>query len=119
MTSAPPRIPTLIDTLAEAWLDSMLELTPELHIHLGRPGHESDYSDRSPDGAAAAVEAAKAMLALVRRAAPVDAVDSVTQAELIRTLSLDVEKYEAGFWQRDLNVIASPGQDLRDIFDLM
>ena len=27
--------------------------------------------------------------------------------------------HDAGFWQRDLNVIASPGQDLRDVFDLM
>ena len=119
MADTTPRTPTPIDTLAEEWLDTMLELEPELHIHLGRPGRESDYADRSPDGAAAAVEAAKAMLARVRTATPLDEVDTVTQAELIRTLSLDVEKHEAGFWQRDLNVIASPGQDLRDIFDLM
>ncbi len=119
MADSTPRTPTQIDTLAEEWLDTLLDLEPELHIHLGRPGRESDYADRSPDGAAAAVEAAKAMLARVRTAVPADEVDAVTQAELIRTLSLDVEKYDAGFWQRDLNVIASPGQDLRDIFDLM
>src|SRR5215212_1308688 len=119
MADSTPRIPTLIDTLAEEWLDTMLDLTPELHIHLGRPGRESDYSDRSPDGAAAAADAAKEMLARVRAAVPVDAVDSVTQAELIRTLGLAVEMHDAGFWQRELNVIASPGQDLRDIFDLM
>lgn len=119
MADSTPRIPTPIDTLAEQWLDTMLELVPELHIHLGRPGREAEYADRSPEGAAAAADAAKAMLARVRTAAPVDSVDSITQAELIRTLSLEVEKYDAGFWQRDLNVIASPGQDLRDIFDLM
>ncbi len=119
MADSTPRTPTPIDTLAEEWLDVMLDLEPELHIHLGRPGRESDYADRSPDGAAAAVEAARAMLARVRTAVPVDEVDGVTQAELIRTLTLDVERHEAGFWQRDLNVIASPGQDLRDIFDLM
>jgi uncharacterized protein (DUF885 family) len=119
MADSTTRTPTAIDTLAEEWLDTMLELEPELHIHLGRPGRESDYADRSPDGAAAAVEAAKAMLARVRTAVPVDEVDTVTQTELVRTLSLDVEKHEAGFWQRELNVIASPGQDLRDIFDLM
>jgi uncharacterized protein (DUF885 family) len=116
---AEPRVPTLIDALAEEWLDRMLELTPELHIHLGRPGRESDYADRSPDGAAAAADAARAMLVRVRETDPSDTVDSVTKAELVRTLNLDVEQYEAGFWQRDLNVIASPGQDLRDIFDLM
>ncbi len=113
------RTPTALDQLAEEWLDTMAELTPELHIHLGRPGREADYSDRSPDGHAASADAARTMLARVRDAQTVDAVDSITQAELIRTLELDLEKHEAGFWQRDLNVIASAGQDLRDIFDLM
>jgi uncharacterized protein (DUF885 family) len=119
MADANPRTPTPLDALADEWLDTMLELAPELHVHLGRPGRESDYADRSPGGAAAAADAARAMLARVRTAEPVDAVDEVTRAELIRTLGLDIEMHDAGFWQHDLNVIASPGQDLRDIFDLM
>ncbi|MEO6472207.1 MAG: DUF885 domain-containing protein [Aeromicrobium sp.] len=113
------RTPTPIDTLAEEWLDTMLELTPELHVHLGRPGREADYADRSPDGANSAASAAKSMLARIRTAEPVDEIDRVTRLDLIRVLELDVEQHDAGFWQRDLNVIASPGQDLRDIFDLM
>ena len=116
---ADARIPTPIDDLAEQWLDTMLELTPELHVHLGRPGRESDYTDRSPDGVAAQADAARSMLARVRAAHPEDQTDVVTQAELVRTLELELEQIEAGFWQRDLNVIASPGQDLRDVFDLM
>ncbi|KAA1379962.1 DUF885 domain-containing protein [Aeromicrobium fastidiosum] len=116
---ADARIPTPIDDLAEQWLDTMLELTPELHVHLGRPGRESDYTDRSPDGVAAQADAARSMLARVRAARPEDQTDVVTQAELVRTLELELEQIEAGFWQRDLNVIASPGQDLRDVFDLM
>ena len=119
MTAETSRTPSSIDVLAEDWLDTMLELEPELHIALGRPGRESDYADRSPDGAAATAAASRDMLARVRSAEPVDAIDTVTQLELIRTLELDVEQHEAGFWQRDLNVIASAGQDLRDIFDLM
>ena len=116
---ADPRVPTPIDDLAEAWLDTMLDLAPELHIHLGRPGRESDYTDRSPDGVAAQADAARSMLASVRATQPEDTTDTITRAELIRTLELEIEQVEAGFWQRDLNVIASPGQDLRDIFDLM
>ncbi|MEJ7634638.1 DUF885 domain-containing protein [Aeromicrobium sp.] len=119
MAAQTPRTPTDLDTLAEEWLDIMLDLEPELRIHLGREGRESDYADRSPDGVAAAADATRAMLARVRATDPVDAVDAITQAELIRTLGLDIERVEAGFWQRDLNVIASPGQDLRDVFDLM
>lgn len=119
MISETSRTPTPIDALAEEWLDTMLDLVPELHVHLGRPGRESDYADRSPDGAGNAAVAAKAMLVRVRTAEPVDSIDNVTQLDLIRTLELDVEQHAAGFWQRELNVIASPGQDLRDIFDLM
>lgn len=116
---SPERIPTPVDDLAEQWLDTMLDLSPELHIHLGRPGRESDYTDRSPDGVAAQADAARAMLGRVRVAETQDQTDVITQAELIRTLELEIEQVEAGFWQRDLNVIASPGQDLRDVFDLM
>ncbi|MCW2830709.1 MAG: hypothetical protein JWP31_1401 [Aeromicrobium sp.] len=114
-----PRVPTPMDDLAEQWLDTMLDLTPELHVHLGRPGREADYADLSPDGVAARVEATRAMLTQVQETEVVDDTDVITQAELIRTLGLDVEQVEAGFWQRDLNVIASPAQDVRDIFDLM
>lgn len=113
------RIATPMDDLAETWLDTLLDQQPELHVHLGRPGRESDYADRSPDGVGAYADAARGMLARVRRTEVHDDVDSITQAELIRTLELDIEKIEAGFWQRDLNVIASPPQELRDIFDLM
>ncbi|MET0931901.1 MAG: DUF885 domain-containing protein [Aeromicrobium sp.] len=113
------RIPTEMDELAEAWLDTMLELSPELHIHLGRPGREADYTDHSPDGVAAQADAARSMLARAGETAVEDEVDEITRAELIRTLELELEQVDAGFWQRDLNVIASPGQDLRDIFDLM
>jgi uncharacterized protein (DUF885 family) len=113
------RIPTPVDDLAEAWLDTMLELTPELHVHLGRPGRESDYSDLSPDGVAARADAARSILERVRAAVPEDTTDAVTQAELVRTLELELEQIEAGFWQRDLNVIASPVQNVREIFDVM
>lgn len=116
---AEPRTWTPMDDLAEQWLETMLDLTPELHVQLGRPGRESDYSDRSPDGIAALADAARGALARARTVEPEDETDRITQAELIRTLELEVEQVEAGFWQRDLNVIASPAQDLRDIFDLM
>ncbi|MCW2768741.1 MAG: hypothetical protein JWR27_174 [Aeromicrobium sp.] len=116
---ADARVPTRIDDLAEQWLDTLLQLQPELHVHLGRPGREADYADRSPDGVADFAEAARVTLAAVRAATPEDTTDSITREEMIRTLELEIEQVEAGFWQRDLNVIASPAQDFRDVFDLM
>jgi uncharacterized protein (DUF885 family) len=119
MADITPRTPSALDTLADEWLDTEIELHPEGRVMLGRPGSQSDYGDYSPDGAAADADAARSMLTRVRAAEPVDEVDRITQAELIRTLGLEVEQHDAGFWQRQLNVIASPSQGIRDIFDSM
>ncbi|WP_314148904.1 DUF885 domain-containing protein [uncultured Leifsonia sp.] len=119
MTNAEKREPTPIDTIAEEWVDTQLELYPEYHVWLGRPGREGEYADHSPAGAEAAVAKVKETLAKVQAAEPVDEIDRVTKMDLARDLQLTVEKHEAGFNQRDLNVIASPAQELRDIFDLV
>ncbi len=118
-TTATKRTPTPIDTIAEEWVDTQLELVPEYHVYLGRPGREGEYADYSPAGADRAAEASKRALAAIRTAAPVDEIDRVTKMDLARELELDIEKHEAGFGQRDLNVIASPAQGLREIFDLV
>ncbi|HEV7567730.1 MAG TPA: DUF885 domain-containing protein [Microbacteriaceae bacterium] len=119
MTNAEQRTPTPIDAIAEAWVDTELELFPEYHVYLGRPGREGEYADYSPAGAERAVEEAGRALAKIRAAEPVDEIDRVTRMDLTRELELSLEKHAAGFDQRDLNVIASPAQGLRDVFDLV
>lgn len=119
MTNAEKREPTPIDTIAEAWVDTQLELYPEFHVWLGRPGREGEYADYSPAGAEHAIGKVKEALAAIQAAEPVDEIDRITKLDLTRDLQLTVEKHEAGFAQRDLNVIASPAQELRDVFDLV
>jgi uncharacterized protein (DUF885 family) len=114
-----PRDTTPIDAIAEDWVNTELDLYPELRVYLGRPGHEGEYADYSPAGAENAVEQTRSALARVRAATPLDAVDEVTKMDLERDLALTIDKHEAGFGQRDLNVIASPAQSLREIFDLV
>lgn len=113
------RHPTEIDAIAEAWVDTQLDLFPEYRVYLGRSGREGEYADYSPVGAETAIAEVKKTLAQITAAAPVDEVDEVTKMDLARELQLEVDKHEAGFAQRDLNVIASPPQDLRAIFDLV
>ena len=113
------RTPTAIDAIAEAWVDTQLDLSPEYRVHLGRAGREGEYGDYSPAGNEHAVAEVKKALALIASAAPVDDIDNITQLDLTRELQLQVDKYDAGFAERDLNVIASAPQSLRDIFDLM
>ncbi len=113
------RRPTPIDAIAEEWVDTELDLFPEYRVYLGRPGREGEYADYSPAGNDRAAAEARKTLERIRAATPVDAVDRVTRMDLIRELELTIDKHDAGFDQRDLNVIASPAQGLREIFDLM
>ena len=113
------RTPTAIDAIAEDYLDEYLELVPQERVYLGRAGREGEYADYSPAGAEALVSFTKRALARIEASTPVDEVDRVTKLDLARDLRLSIAKHEAGFDQRDLNVIASPAQDLREIFDLM
>ena len=113
------RTPSEIDAIAEAWVDTELDLFPEFRVYLGRPGREGEYADYSPAGAEQALAETKKTLAAITAATPVDDVDEVTKMDLARELQLHIDKHEAGFRERDLNVIASPPQDLRMIFDLV
>jgi uncharacterized protein (DUF885 family) len=113
------RRPTAIDAIAEAWVDTELDLHPENRVYLGRPGREGEYGDYSPAGAERTIAESKRVLAEIEAAETLDDVDVVTKMDLSRELHLAIEKHEAGFDQRDLNVIASPAQELREIFDLM
>jgi uncharacterized protein (DUF885 family) len=110
---------TPIDAIAETWVDTELDLFPEYRVHLGRAGREGEYADYSPEGAERVISEVRKTLASIQAATPVDAVDEITKMDLSRELQLQIDKHDAGFDQRDLNVIASAPQSLRDIFDLM
>ena len=113
------RTPTALDAIAEQWVTTLAELDPSVAIWIGIPGRYEEFADHSPEGIAAQVDAARAVIAQVQATDPVDEIDEVTKADLLSELGLEVESYEAGLFKRDVNVIASPAQGIRDIFDLM
>ncbi len=118
MTDA-QRTPTPIDAIADGWVDTAAELSPGLATYIGRFEYNDRLDDLSPEGAARGYEAAKAALAALEAAEPVDQVDVVTKADLAGDLTLLIELHEAGSHLRDVNVIASPAQEIRNTFDLM
>ncbi|SFI34165.1 MULTISPECIES: DUF885 domain-containing protein [Microbacterium] len=118
MTDA-QRTPTPIDQIADGWVDTLAELSPGLATYIGRSEYNDRLDDLSPAGTERAHAAAKAALAALEAAEPVDQVDAVTKADLRGDLSLHLELHDAGAHLRDLNVIASPAQELRNVFDLM
>lgn len=119
-TEAPTTRPqTEVDRLAEKYLAAMVELSPIQATYLGLPGREDELDDFSPAGHAAHSDLRRATLAELATAAPTDDVDRVTIVALTDRLELAEQRYAAGLEEMALNVLASPLQLIRDIFDLM
>ncbi|MBF4462401.1 MULTISPECIES: DUF885 domain-containing protein [unclassified Rathayibacter] len=119
MSTESHREPTAVDRIAERWVDTLVDLDPTLGTSIGRTESDGRFGDFSPAGLERAREATAQTLAELDRAEPADEVDRVTMADLGAELRLSLESHEAGLPLRDLNVIASPAQELRDVFDLM
>ncbi|WP_382305610.1 DUF885 domain-containing protein [Herbiconiux sp. UC225_62] len=118
-TPADTRPPTAIDAIAERWVDTVVELEPVLGTYIGRSEVNDRYGDLSPAGHERYIAAVTSVLAELAAATPVDEVDEVTQTDLRNELELAVASSEAGLHLRDLNVIDSPSQHIREVYDLM
>ncbi len=119
VTQEQSRPRTEIDRIAEAHLDAEVELSPITATYLGLPGHESDLDDLSPAGFEAGSQLRRRTLAALDDATPVDDVDRVTLEAMRERLGLAEEIHAAGLDLQQINVIASPMQSVRDVFDLM
>ncbi|GAA3867000.1 DUF885 domain-containing protein [Leifsonia kafniensis] len=113
------RTPTAIDQIAEDWVDTLVELDPTIGTYIGRTEVNNRFGDYSPAGHARTVEEISRVIAKLDAASAVDDVDVVTKTDLRSSLALELESAEAQLQLRDLNVIASPAQGIRDAFDLM
>ena len=114
-----PRTPTPIDEVADAWVDTLSDLDPTLGTYIGREEGNDRYGDLSPEGHDRYVEAVRSARSKLTALAPVDAIDEVTKTDLLSELDLELEFDEARWHQRDLNVLASAVQDVRQVYDLM
>ena len=112
------REPSELDKVAEAWVDKMAEMSPSFSTYIGKKGGEDQLDDASPEGQEEEARQMRRVLAEVNATTPRDKVDEVTKDAMRNSLELGLEIHDAGLWKRDLNVIASPAQGIRDIFDL-
>ncbi|WP_454044448.1 DUF885 domain-containing protein [Cellulosimicrobium sp. Marseille-Q8652] len=113
------REPTAIDAVAEAYTTRLAELDPFQATAMGLTGYDHLVTDLSPAGHEARAEADRAVLRELDGLEPVDDVDRVTLAAMRERVGLQLELHEAGETLASLNNIASPVQELRDVFDLM
>lgn len=113
------RAPSPIDTIAEAYMAQYATLDPLAATSMGIAGHDHEMTDHSPAGLAARAELTRSTLQALDGAAPTDEIDQITLAAMRERLGLELELHEAGEFLRDLNNIACPVQNLRDVFDVM
>jgi uncharacterized protein (DUF885 family) len=119
-SSSTERTPTAIDSIAEKWVQTLADLSPTLATYIGLDrGKLGEWDDFSPAGHDALADAAKAVVAELSPVAPKDDVDAVTKDDLLSTLQLELEKHDLNFHLRDVNVLASPVQTIRETYDIM
>jgi len=110
---------THVDQIANDYLDALVRLSPITATYLGMDGRDDDLDDFSPAGYAAQSALRSQTLAALSQATAIDEIDRVTLAAMKERLGLAEETYAAGLDQMSLNVLASPLQAIRDVFDLM
>ena len=112
------RKPTELDQVADNWVKRIAELSPSFSTDVGIPGGEDKLDDESPAAHELFYTETKRVLAEVNAAPIADEVDRITADAMRRSLELDIEMHEAKLHHRNLNVIASPVQGIRELFDI-
>jgi uncharacterized protein (DUF885 family) len=110
---------TSINEIAEDYVARYVELDPQFATDLGVAGHDHELTDYSLEGFAARNELTASTLAAIRAVEPADEHERVAQRAMDERLALAVERYEAGDDTSALNVIESPFQAVRAVFDQM
>jgi uncharacterized protein (DUF885 family) len=107
-----------IDQIANRWVETITKLSPSFATGVGSSIGADKLDDFSPEAQANYAQEAKKVLEQLNAATVSDDTDQVTLDAMTADLSLTLEMHEARLYRRDLNVIASPAQGIRDVFDL-
>ena len=100
-------------------VDRYAEINPVGATYAGIAGHDDRMTDYSPDGAGAMASLAKSTVSALDSTPIAGSADRVAREAVLEDLTVQLQQYDAGDYLRDLNVIASPFQGIRQVFDLM
>lgn len=118
-TSPANRGKTAINSLADAYVARLVQISPITAIELGMRCADESLDDLSPDGLAARHELVSETVAALVSARSSGRPDDVARDVMLERLRLEIDRYESGWAHANLNVIASPVQMVRMVFDLM
>ena len=107
------------DQIADQYVEELAERDPLLATFAGITGHDDAMTDFSASGYAERADLDRRTLAALADAEPADERQRVAADAMRERLGLRVELDDAGLTTSALNVIDSPLQDIRGVFDLM
>jgi uncharacterized protein (DUF885 family) len=100
-------------------VDESSVLDPIIATSRGVTGHDAEMTDYSPDGQAARTALDRTTLRDLSGLRPETGRDRIAAEVMHERLRVAIDQAEAGERLRDLRIIGSPFQSIRQVFDLM
>ncbi|MXX92870.1 MAG: DUF885 domain-containing protein [Chloroflexi bacterium] len=105
--------------IADGFVDTLAELNPIVATYLGVPGYDHLMPDYSPDGSQRSYDAERDVLKRIQTE-PAKTLREQRCSETVQEeMSWSIDQHEAGLHYSGMNILHSPVQSLRQIFDLM
>ena len=108
-----------IDELSDGYVREYAVRRPVMATYIGLPVAQDRLDDYSPDGRAALDDLVTGTARRLAELPSTGPADDISRAVLSERLSADADRYRSGWTHADLNVLASPVQEVREVFDLM
>ena len=108
-----------INELSNSYVAAYAAVSPMMATFLGVPGEQDKLDDLSPQGLAQGNELVLSTLSALAAATSTGADDDIAREVLVERLEVERDLYDSGWAHASLNVIASPLQHVRLVFDLM
>ena len=105
--------------IADGFIDTVAKHHPLAATHMGVPGYDHLMADFSLEATEAFHAEVRSSLRAMEAATPANERERMCKDTFVDELSLSVEQYESREHLRDMNVLHSPIQAVRSIFDLM
>ncbi|HJP27370.1 MAG TPA: DUF885 family protein, partial [Dehalococcoidia bacterium] len=105
--------------IADGFIDTMAKHHPLSATHMGVPGFDHLMADYSPEATEAFHSDVLSALREMQTTDPTSDRERMCKDTFIDEISLSIEQYESREHLRDMNVLFSPVQSVRSIFDLM
>jgi uncharacterized protein (DUF885 family) len=108
-----------VHAISDRFVDDFARLEPIAGTYLGIAGSDERLTDFSPEGQQARAELCREALRAVRATDPTDESESIARDVFLERIGVESELHEAGEMAAQLNVLDSPVQSTRMVFDLM